>query len=177
MAVTELWLVRHGESVANVAASQAVREGHEVIDAPARDADVRLSPVGVQQAEALGAWLESLDADDRPHAIVSSPYVRAEQTVRIALEGAGIPMSANIDERLRDRELGILDLLTPAGVDARLPQEAARKDWLGKFYYRPPGGESWADLALRVRSFLAEIDRHDGRLLIAAHDAVIMNIL
>ena len=177
MAVSELILVRHGESVANVAASLAMRDGLEVIAAPGRDADVELSAIGVQQAEALGVWLGSLDASQLPQSVVRSPYLRAEQTVTIALERAGVALSTTVDERLRDRELGILDLLTPAGVEARLPQEAARKDWLGKFYYRPPGGESWVDLALRVRSFLSELDAHSGRVLIAAHDAVIMNIL
>src|SRR5439155_24314283 len=56
------------------------------------------------------------------------------------------------------------------------PQEAQRRDLLGKFYYRPPGGESWADVALRIRSLLAtEALRHDDeRLLLVAHQAVIM---
>jgi len=36
-------------------------------------------------------------------------------------------------------------------------QEAARRARLGKLYYRPPGGESWADVALRLRSFLSEL--------------------
>ena len=61
-----------------------------------------------------------------------------------------------VDERLRDRELGILDALTAHGVDVRLPAEAARRRWLGKFYYRPPGGEAWTDVALRLRSFLRD---------------------
>jgi broad specificity phosphatase PhoE len=76
---------------------------------------------------------------------------------------------------LRDRELGILDLLTARGVAARHPEEDARRQHLGKFYYRPPGGESWADLALRVRSVLADLDRahDDRRVLVVAHDAVI----
>ena len=177
MAVTELWLVRHGESAANVAASTAEREGLEVIAAPARDADVELSPIGLQQAQALGTWLGSLDAFQLPNSAISSPYRRAEQTLLLATEWANIPLPSTVDERLRDRELGVLDLLTPLGVTNRMPQEAARKQWLGKFYYRPPGGESWADVALRVRSFVSELDAHEGRVLITAHDAVIMNLL
>ncbi len=66
------------------------------------------------------------------------------------------------DERIRDRELGVLDLLTKRGVTTRFPAEAQRRSWLGKFYYRPPGGESWADLVLRIRSFLADLDRGPG---------------
>ena len=177
MAVTEMWLIRHGESLANVAAAQAEAEASEVVAAPARDADVELSPVGLQQADALGVWFASLSAEELPDAAISSPYLRAEQTLLLALRRAGVDVPTLIDERLRDRELGVLDLLTSHGVDARFPQEAERKAWLGKFYYRPPGGESWADLALRVRSFLSEVDAHDGRLLVTAHDAVIMVFL
>ena len=63
-----------------------------------------------------------------------------------------------------------------AGIREQYPDEAGRRDLLGKFYYRPPGGESWADVALRIRSLLAtEGLRHDcERLLIVAHQAVIM---
>ena len=66
--------------------------------------------------------------------------------------------------------------MTREGIRDEYPDEARRRDLLGKFYYRPPGGESWADVALRVRSLLAtEALRHDGeRLLVVAHQAVIM---
>ncbi|CAH0327620.1 hypothetical protein SRABI128_06287 [Microbacterium sp. Bi128] len=69
-------------------------------------------------------------------------------------------------------------MLTSAGVEARLPEEAGRRRWLGKFYYRPPGGESWADVVLRLRSLLADLDtRHPGGgVLLVCHDAVILLI-
>jgi len=176
--VAELMLVRHGESIGNVAATAAEHAGLEVIDLDTRDADTPLSARGVEQAEALGTWLRERPAGSGPQAVWCSPYVRAMQTATIALEAAGSGLALRLDERLRDRELGILDLLTTRGVDARYPAEAARRRHLGKFYYRPPGGESWADLALRVRAFLSDLDRAcDGsRVLVVAHDAVIMTI-
>ena len=176
--VTELMLVRHGESVGNVAATDAERAGLEVIDLTTRDADTPLSARGAVQAQALGTWLREQQEGTGPHSVWCSPYVRAIQTATIALEAAGADVDLHLDERLRDRELGILDLLTTTGVDARYPAEAARRRHLGKFYYRPPGGESWADLVLRVRPFLSDLDRaEDGRrVLVVAHDAVIMTI-
>lgn len=176
MAAAELMLVRHGESMGNLAAAQAHRDGAEVIEVDRRDADVELSPLGREQAIALGSWLADLPADEKPTAVWSSTYRRAVDTAAIALAQAGIDLPVRLDERLRDRELGILDRLTNAGVLARYPEEAARRAWLGKFYHRPPGGESWADMALRVRSVLAEIDRCEdgGRVLIAGHDALIL---
>lgn len=174
MGAAELILIRHGESAGNVAASAAQRAGAEVIDIGLRDADVPLSGTGLEQGQALRDWLESLPESGRPDAVWCSPYLRARQTA----EAAGLAPNGGmrIDERLRDRELGVLDLLTAVGVESRFPEEARRREWLGKFYYRPPGGESWADVALRLRSLLADIDRReDGRrVALVCHDAVIM---
>ena len=177
MTLTELWLVRHGESVANVAATRAEREGLEAIPIDIRDADVPLSPAGEEQASALRTWMD--DHRDSVDVFLSSPYLRARETLAIALGGSADDATViTIDERLRDRELGVLDLLTRAGVGARHPEEAARRQHLGKFYHRPPGGESWADVALRLRSFLQDLrsDPH-GSALIVAHDAVVMLFL
>lgn len=177
MTATQLWLVRHGESTANVLATEAQRAGLEAIAVTHRDADVPLSDAGMQQAEALGNWLAAVDGT--PDAVWSSPYLRAQQTISIAMQVSGLEHPILVDERLRDRELGILDALTSHGVDVRLPDEAARRRWLGKFYYRPPGGESWTDVVLRVRSFLRDVDSTsgDGPILVAAHDAVVMVFL
>lgn len=166
----QIWLARHGESAGNVAASRAESNGDEVLALETRDADTPLTDVGIDQAVALGTWLSE---QQQPIAIWCSPYVRAHDTARIALERAGLDTRFRLDERLRDRELGVLDLLSSHGVQARFPEEAARRLRLGKFWYRPPGGESWADVAFRLRSVLAEITRADEPALIVAHDVVV----
>lgn len=176
MAVRELWLVRHGESIGNVAATAAEIEGLEVIPLDLRDADVPLSDTGREQAEALGEWLEDHRAAIDTY--WSSPYLRARETLAVALAASGGDATVFVDERLRDRELGILDLLTRVGVARRFPDEMARRKHLGKFYHRPPGGESWADVALRLRSFLREALQGPGEsVMIVAHDAVVMLLL
>jgi broad specificity phosphatase PhoE len=174
--VTELILVRHGESEGNVAREAAEAEHAPEILIDQRDPDVPLSGRGRSQAEALGRWLGELDEDRRPGVVWASPYVRAVQTAEIALQAAGTALPVHLDERLRDRELGILDRLTGRGVSDRYPDEAERRRYLGKLYYRPPGGESWSDIALRLRSFVADLDRADdsGSGLIVSHDAVIL---
>ncbi|MET0414558.1 MAG: histidine phosphatase family protein [Actinoplanes sp.] len=171
-----LGVVRHGQSTGNVTAEAAETGGAEVIEIPERDADVPLSPLGREQAEALGSYLADLPEADRPQIAVVSPYLRTRQTAGLALAEPGIPMV--VDERLRDRELGVLDLLTGRGVQARMPDEAARRARLGKFYYRPPGGESWADVLLRLRSLLRDVreDHPDGRVLLFAHEATVLLI-
>jgi broad specificity phosphatase PhoE len=175
MAVTELILVRHGESIGNVAREEAESSGALSIAMPMRDPDVPLSELGARQARAVGQWLAA-DPARRPGAVWSSPYLRARQTTQLALAELAHPPAIRQDERIRDRELGVLDLLTKRGVITRFPAEAERRRWLGKFYYRPPGGESWADLVLRIRAFLADLDRlpGPGQHLIVSHDAVIL---
>lgn len=176
MAAAELVLVRHGESMGNVAAAAAHDADAEVIEVGQRDADVPLSPVGQEQAQALGTSLQTLLADGRPTVVFSSPYVRAHQTAEIGLAAAGQELPVLIDERLRDRELGVLDLLTTKGVANRFPLEAGSRRWLGKLYHRPPGSESWADVVLRVGSFLRDLDTlPDGsRALLVCHDALVL---
>ncbi|HEY7008161.1 MAG TPA: histidine phosphatase family protein [Jatrophihabitantaceae bacterium] len=173
MGRTELLLVRHGESAGNVAQSRAESSSLEVIDVDWRDADAPLTERGHEQAAALGHWLG--ERGDAVREVWSSPYLRARDTARIALRTAGMRQRVRLDERLRDRELGVLDRLTSAGVRTRLPEESARRQTLGKMYYRPPGGESWADVALRLRSFLCDLDiASAGTVLVSCHDAVIL---
>ncbi len=172
----ELVLVRHGESTGNEAAEAANLAGAEVIAIDRRDPDVPLSMVGQEQAGALGLGLAPLLGDGRTVAVWASPYLRAVQTAQLALGSARSSLPIILDERLRDRELGVLDLLTRAGVAARFPLEAQRRQWWGKFYHRPPGGESWADVALRLRSFLGDVRGMTtaDRVVLVVHDAVVM---
>ncbi|MEU4445785.1 histidine phosphatase family protein [Actinosynnema sp. NPDC050801] len=158
-------LIRHGESTGNVAGEAAESAGHEVIDIAERDADVRLSAEGERQGRALGRWFAAVPREQWPDVVVCSPYRRAIDTARLAVSGHP---RTRVDERLRDRELGVLDLLTSHGVAKRYPEERARERRLGKFYYRPPGGESWADVALRLRSLLRDLDGR--RVLLFGHE-------
>ncbi len=176
MAAAELVVIRHGESLGNVAWARAYAEGSEIIEVDGRDADVALSSRGEEQADALGGSLRTLLADGVPTLVWSSTYVRAHQTAERSLAAAGVAAPVRLDERLRDRELGVLEGLTWPGIVERFPQEAERRRRLGKFYHRPPAGESWADVVLRVRSFLHDLDGvPDGtRVVVFCHDAVVL---
>jgi broad specificity phosphatase PhoE len=173
-----LWLVRHGQSQGNVARDAADESGAHEIDIDVRDVDVPLSTLGIEQAKAAGRWFAALPRDERPEIILSSPYVRAKQTAHFICEQgalAGGPARTIIDERLREREFGVFDRLTGAGIRHRFPEEAAHRRRLGKFYHRPPGGESWADVILRLRSMLNTINlqHSDKRVLIVCHQVVV----
>ena len=174
----KLWLVRHGQSQGNVARDKADEAGLHEIGIDVRDVDVPLSKLGHMQAEATGRWFAALPPEQRPEVILSSPYLRARQTAEAicAAGGLSMPVKPVIDERLREREFGIFDRLTGAGIRARFPEESAHRTKLGKFYHRPPGGESWADVILRLRSAMNTINLHycDRRALIVCHQVVVL---
>nr|WP_231134589.1 histidine phosphatase family protein [Motilibacter deserti] len=167
-------MARHGESIGNVADRAARAAGAPRLDLSTRDPDVPLTDTGRAQAQGLGEWL-SRQAEP-PTVVLCSPYARASSTAEIALRAAGLELPLVHDERLRERDLGVLDGLTGTGIREALPEEAARRDHLGKFYYRPAGGESWCDVALRVRSLLADLrsDSAGQDVLVVAHEAVVM---
>ncbi|MDO6413423.1 histidine phosphatase family protein [Sphingomonas sp. BIUV-7] len=176
---TILWLVRHGQSAGNVARDAAHAEGHERIALAGRDVDIPLSPLGQEQAEALGRWFAASPTGERPEVLLVSPYVRAEATAE-HFRAAGGTTDADVplcmDERLREKEFGILDGLTTLGVEKQEPQQAEFRRMLGKFYHRPPGGESWADVILRLRSLMDTVSLHyAGRpVMIVAHQVVVL---
>ena len=174
-----LWLVRHGQSQGNVARDAATAAGHSVIKLDVRDVDVPLSELGLRQAEAAGRWFAELPASERPQVILSSPYLRARQTASAICEAgalSGEKAKTVIDERLREREFGVFDGLTTLGIREKFPEEAAHRAKMGKFYHRPPGGESWADVILRLRSALNTINLlySDRRIVIVCHQVVVL---
>lgn len=194
-----LWVVRHGQSTANVAYAEAERTG-STLPLPGRGPDVPLSDLGRAQAGALGGWLAGLaggrgadgSGPDRaspdpanaelvgpdpvgPDLVVCSPYVRARQTWEVMAGHPGVvPPPLLVDERLRDREMGVFEMHPPAAMRARAPEEAARRARTGDWSYRPPGGEALSDVVLRVRDFVGELDRAapGRRVLLIAHDAI-----
>jgi 2,3-bisphosphoglycerate-dependent phosphoglycerate mutase len=176
---SRLWIVRHGQSAGNVARELADAAGQSMIDIALRDVDVPLSDLGQQQARAVGHWFAALPETERPEVMLSSPYVRARQTARAICEAGGVTGDARppiVDERLREREFGIFDRLTTAGIREKYPELAEHRALLGKFYHRAPGGESWADVILRLRGALDTISLHhaDKRVLIVCHQVVVL---
>jgi broad specificity phosphatase PhoE len=179
-ALAALTVVRHGQSEANAAFLAAEAAGLVDSGITGPDAGVALTALGRAQAAALGRWLAGQHQRRRPEVVVCSPYHRAVETWRLAqaaAEARGARLvDATVDDRLGDRRMGELELLTSAAIAARFPAEAARRGAAGAFAYRPPGGESFHDVAARVAAALAELERaHPGRRLwLIAHDAVVL---
>jgi len=170
-----LWIVRHGQSAGNVARDAAEAAEDHLIDIEWRDVDTPLSPLGEEQADALGRWFAALRAP--PSVVLCSPYVRARQTAErvVAALGSDADVTLQHDERLREKEFGILDRLTKAGIVHRFPELAEQRRHVGKFYFRPPGGESWCDVILRLRSVIETVTREyrGERVLVVSHQVIV----
>jgi broad specificity phosphatase PhoE len=155
---SQLWIVRHGESAGNVARDTANAGGAERIVLEARDVDIVLSPRGENQARALGAWFAAKCQKERPDVMLASPYMRAKATAQLFRDAGGTADSNEpicMDERLREKEFGILDGLTTAGVAAL---------------------ESWCDVIFRLRSLMDTVALHYAgrRVMIVAHQVVVL---
>lgn len=171
----ELVLVRHAQSVANVANVKALADGDPTIAVEGPDREVALSPAGEAQSRRLGDRIARWPM--MTTAFVCSPYRRCIDTAQIVREAAGIEAPILTDERLHERALGVLDKLTPAGVVRRFPGEAQRRQRIGKYAYRPPQGESWGDVVERLRPFVEDLEfgRFAAqRVVVVTHQAVVL---
>jgi broad specificity phosphatase PhoE len=173
----EIWLVRHGQSAGNVARDEAEAAAGLLIQIAERDVDVPLSALGMRQSQALAGWFATLPPDRRPSVVLHSPYLRARQTAEIVMQSLDHDelLAVQVDERLREKEFGILDRLTTHGIRHKYPELSEQRQHVGKFYFRPPGGESWCDVILRLRSVLDTLTREycRERVLIVAHQVIV----
>jgi broad specificity phosphatase PhoE len=168
-----LVIVRHGQSERNVAKEQAKAVGNSVVWASsARDVDTPLTALGIQQAITTGQFLSKENFD----VIFASPYMRTLQTSQHIAEQLPAAPRIILEERIREIEFGVLDGLTHQGVRERYPEEWARREREGKYWYRPPGGESRPDVALRVHSFLGTLTRdyRQKKVLVVCHSVVVL---
>lgn len=124
----------------------------------------------------MGRWFAGLDDGSKPQVLLCSPFVRAQQTcAALAAAIHADPDEVVVDERLREKEFGVLDRYTVAGIRAKFPELAEQRALVGKFYFRPPGGESWCDVILRLRS-VVEVLRRDyvgARVVIVGHQVIV----
>lgn len=130
--MTELWLIRHGESEGN---ASGTIQGHN--DSP-------LSALGRRQAAALA---QRMRREGRFDAIYSSDLARARQTARPTAEVLGLPLNEIVG--LREIDLGRWSGLAQAEIERRFPDEWAA--WR-RFdtQVRRGGAESYADLQARI---------------------------
>ena len=172
-----LVVMRHAESEANERREflNKINSTDTHLDLGKRDVDVKLTGRGHEQAGQTGRYLR---AHYPPFdSVYVSPYCRTRQTSEQMLaEYPSLPAEVITEERLREKEFGVLEGLTKHGIVTLRPDEYERKKLMGKYYYRPPGGESYPDVNLRVHSFLGTLVREHagGRVLVVTHSVVVL---
>jgi len=143
-----LYFSRHGQTQANV---EKRFSGYK---------DTPLTELGLTQAAQVGHILKrELGAADGLH-FVSSPLARAIATMEIARETMGL--SADdfaTDNRLKEINLGVWDQLTNDEARAQSPTLFDQRG-NDKWHVRVPGGENYAEVAVRVSDWVRELE-HD----------------
>ncbi|MFF2525153.1 histidine phosphatase family protein [Streptomyces liangshanensis] len=159
-APTTLFLARHGETVWHAENRYA------------GISDIGLTPLGAEQAEALGRWA----AGARLDAIVTSPLSRARRTAAPAVRTTGLP--AVVEPDLVELDFGIAEGRTLAELDASHPHEteAFRHDPAA---HPLPGGEDPGAAAVRGAAALLRlaVARPGGRILVVAHNTLFRLVL
>ena len=144
-----IYFLRHGQTGWN---AERRIQGH--IDAPLND-------LGRTQAARNGRALAEAIGDASAFDYVSSPLVRASETMEIVRRELGLaPKGYRADLRLREYNLGDWQGSRYDDIERDFPAliAAQRLDpW--NFLYPGEGGESFFLLSARVLAWLAEIDR------------------
>ena len=158
MTRSALYYIRHGETDWNLAGR--LQGWH----------DPALNAVGRRQAASCADILRDLLARDghspTDYGYVASPLQRARQTAEIMRAALGlVPNDYQVDSRLREIGFGEWEGLTFREVRARAPQALAARE-RDKWSFMPPGGESYAQVALRMREWY---DALDANTVVIAH--------
>jgi len=156
MKETELILIRHGETVWN---SQQRMQGHSNSD---------LSEEGRAQIESLGQWMKNVSFDH----IYSSDSLRARQTAEAITKYSGHTLK--IDQRLREKNLGVFEGLTTEEAKERHPEIFRLFKTAGSNYVIDEG-ESTQQLLDRALEFIEEIRlmHLDKRVVLVTHGGVV----
>jgi broad specificity phosphatase PhoE len=140
-----VYYIRHGETDWNVAGRLQGRR------------DVPLNARGRAQAARCGEILRELFFRDGCSAAefdyVSSPLVRARETMELARLPLGLPPEGyRIEEGLAEISFGEWEGFTIAQLHTRDPQRIAAREQ-DKWHFVPPGGESYALVFGRMREW------------------------
>jgi broad specificity phosphatase PhoE len=156
-----LYFVRHGETDFNVAHRLQGRF------------ETSINSRGRDQARHCAGLLFNLFAREGREAAgfayACSPLRRARETMEILRAKLGLdPAGYAVDDRLQEISYGEWEGSTLPEIGARDAQLLARREQ-DKWGFRPPGGESYRDVAERVASWYASVS---ADTVIAAHGGI-----
>ena len=165
----DLIFVRHGHSEGNLAMEAAKKGDHSLITEEFREIpghQWHLTADGREQAITAGEWIRK---NISPHfdRYYCSPFVRTCETAGFM----DLPAAEwRVDLRLRERDWGEINSVPKSEHETRYPHNARVKR-IDALYWRPPAGESIADVRLRVRSLFDTLHREcaDQTVIVVTH--------
>ena len=146
-----LTLVRHGQTAAN---AQNLLQGH--INHP-------LDEVGLAQVSLLGGALQKISPVSR---VVASPLLRAQQTAQAISQGLSQQIEVETDPRWIELNYGDFDGQPVSSVS---PEQWAT--WRTDEHFRPPQGETLAELSVRVHDAIDALlaDSVSAHIVVVSH--------
>lgn len=141
--------------------------------------DIPLNARGREQARAVGRTLRArtgaeIEQLEAAGAFVASPLVRAQETMEIVRDAMGLePDRYKLDARLKELSFGGWEGMTWSEIEARDHKGVKARD-SDKWIVAPPGGESYAILATRLRPWL---DGLTGDAFVVSHGGVARSLM
>jgi broad specificity phosphatase PhoE len=159
--------IRHGETAFNASGRL---QGQRDIPLNARGRE-QASSVGRRLSDMYGSEIVRLDVAGE---FWASPLGRTRETMEIARGAMGLERrNYKIDDRLKELTFGEWEGLTWREVE-KIDAAGVRARKANKWDFTPPGGESYAMLAMRVHSWLEE---RDDDCFVSAHGGVARALL
>lgn len=151
----KIWLVRHGETEANVA---RLYSGHT---------PTPLTEKGQQQAQRLGEMLHHAPFDR----VLCSELERTQHTARLLLGNRQIPVTPH--PLLNEMFFGDWEMRHHR--DLQIEDKENYAAWCADWQHAAPtNGESFPDFSRRISAFTAELAHYqDENLLIVSHQGVL----
>jgi broad specificity phosphatase PhoE len=152
-----IYFVRHGETVWNI--------GRRLQGS----SDSELTERGRAQAAVNARTLAETLPDITALPFVASPLGRARATMEIIREHLGLPPQGySVDQRLAEVTFGAWEGFTLKEIESKFPDDWRARQ-VNKWTHVPPGGESFATAAERLRAWAGDLR---GDVVVVAHGAV-----
>jgi NAD+ kinase len=168
-----LVIVRHGESIGNLAKRRSERGDHTLLERlhGTHTSSWPLTKKGIEQARKTGIFLNKLSNDRNMFfdKMYVSSYARAIQT---AANLDLIRAEWSVDTRITERDWGELDRLTEEERQEKFG-EALKIRTVAPYFWVPPNGESFKKLNIYVRDIIDSLHRVEvPNVLLSCHGEV-----
>lgn len=129
--------------------------------------DTLLNKEGFENIEEVSNKLRNKKID----LIITSPLLRCIQTSTLISKNISSHPKIIIDEKLKEISYGEWEGLTKREIEEKWPGELAKRESVGRWFFKVPKGESYNDVFERSKKWWEEKGKHlSPRVLIVSHN-------